>query len=464
LWPGFPTTEGLGQREQWAPEAGARALGAYTGLRIWFAALRASFRICGAGEMATRIESNNRQSQPGLRSQSAPLEVRQDASASGAPFKTDSLQGQASQDRGQALQDQPSQDQALQDQSLQDRPLRDRQGRTVTYLRVSVTDRCNYRCTYCMPETGVDQARRSEILSFEEIEALVRAFVSVGVRRVRITGGEPTARRDLLELITRLRRIDGLKKIALSTNGHNLREIAKPLVVAGVDDLNVSVDSLDPDRFRQITRRGCLADVLAGLEQARLAGFASIKLNMVALAGFNDHEIGPFCRYAWERGFVPRFIEQMPMTEGALFVPGALLAAAQIRRLVSTAFPDLKLVAEQRASTASLGPARYHRLEARQSVSDPSSAAFSGKRFGIISAMTEHFCDACNRVRLSARGTLHSCLAHDDAVDLRAALASGGPAAVIQRIRQALAEKRDGHLFEISGRGGPQKSMVQIGG
>jgi GTP 3',8-cyclase len=340
-------------------------------------------------------------------------------------------------------------------------PLVDRQRRVVDYLRVSVTDRCNYRCTYCMPEDGIDHVDRADILSFEEIAALVSCFVQLGVRRVRLTGGEPTVRKDLVELVAMLRAIPGLRDIALSTNGHLLPELAAPLRAAGVDRLNISIDTLDAQRFASITRRGDLARVLAGVEAARAAGFPSIKINAVAVKGFNDAEIGPLCDYAWSRDLVPRFIEQMPMAGGQLFVPGTLLSAAEIRQRCEAAFPGNQLHPYHGEAGKGAGPARYWSLHPAGA---PPPAAERPRLLGIISAMTEHFCDTCNRVRLSAAGDLHTCLAYDDAVDLRTALQREGPAGVISAIRQALSQKRDGHTFQLIGIGGPRKAMIQIGG
>jgi cyclic pyranopterin phosphate synthase len=333
----------------------------------------------------------------------------------------------------------------------------DPQRRTIDYLRVSVTDRCNYRCTYCMPEDGVSHLDRADILSFEEIQALVACFVRLGVRRVRLTGGEPTVRRDLVQLVRLLRAVPGLEELALSTNGERLAELAAPLRAAGVDRLNVSLDTLDAARFTRITRRGSLPRVLEGIEAARAAGFTSIKLNTVAVRGFNDDELGALCTYAWSRDLVPRFIEQMPMAAGALYVPGALMSAAQIRAAIEAAHPGASLVPDEDggAGRRGAGPARYLRLR----------DGGPGRRIvGIISAMTEHFCDTCNRLRLSASGALHTCLAHDDATDLRGALASGGPDAVVDTIRAAVAGKRPGHEFQLVGIGGPRKLMVAIGG
>ncbi len=337
-------------------------------------------------------------------------------------------------------------------------PLADAQGRRIDYLRLSVTDRCNYRCTYCMPEDGVSHVDKDDILTFEEVCALVRCFAILGVKRVRITGGEPTVRRDLPDLVRMLKAIPGITDLALSTNGHLLANLARPLRDAGVNRLNVSVDTLDPGKFRRITRRGDLDTVLAGLDAARAAGFTSIKMNAVGVKGFNDDEVGAFVTYCWARGMIPRFIEQMPMAGGQLFVPGELLDAAAVRKLVQAAFPGARLVPEGGAVRGA-GPARYWRLLGTETTS-----AFADPVVGIISAMTEHFCDTCNRVRLSAAGHLHTCLGYDDATDLRRALHDGGPDAVTNAIRAAVAHKRDGHSFDLVGLGGPRKAMVQIGG
>jgi cyclic pyranopterin phosphate synthase len=329
-------------------------------------------------------------------------------------------------------------------------PLEDRFSRRVTYLRVSLTDRCNYRCTYCMPEHGVELRPREDVLSFEEIERLVGVFATLGVRRVRLTGGEPTVRKGVEDLVARLTRVPGIDQVVMTTNGHRLAELAVPLAQAGLAQLNVSVDSLDAERFHAITRRGDLARVLAGIEAARAAGIGSIKLNVVALRGFNDDELGAICVHAWERGLTPRFIEWMPMSSGELYAPGQLLPAAEIRARVEAHVGE-PLVPDAAPGATNVGPSRYWRT--------------SRGVLGIISAMSEHFCDTCNRVRLSAVGELHTCLAHDDAVDLRTILRSGGVDREVERaIRMSLGVKRAGHEFTRAGGGGPRKSMVSIGG
>ncbi len=341
-------------------------------------------------------------------------------------------------------------------------PLLDPQRRAITYLRLSVTDRCNYRCTYCMPEDGIDHAERDDILSFEEIVAIVRAFACVGVRRVRLTGGEPTVRRDLVDLVHMLRAVPGIEDLALTTNGHLLAQMAAPLRAAGLDRLNVSLDSLDAAKFARITRRGDLAAVVAGIEAARAAGFATIKMNVVAIKGFNDGEVAALCAWAWARGLIPRFIEQMPMAGGDLYVPGQLLSAAEIRALIEGAHPGARLVPDDGGAARGGGPARYFVL--RGGFADDGTGQAGPRRLGVISPMTEHFCDTCNRVRLSAAGALHTCLAYDDATNLRDVLRARGEDAVVDAIRAAVGGKRDGHVFQISGAGGPRKSMIQIGG
>lgn len=336
-------------------------------------------------------------------------------------------------------------------------PLVDRQARTVRYLRVSLTDRCNYRCTYCMPEGHIDYGPRSQVLSLEEVARLCEAFARWGVERVRLTGGEPTLRRGLVGLVERLAAIPtarGRLEVVMTTNGERLTRLVEPLRRAGLRGLTVSLDSLDEARFSRITRRGTLSRVLEGIEAARRAGLAPVKINTVALEGFNDDELASITRWAWERDVVPRFIELMPMASGELFMPGELLPAAEIRARVAAGL-GTQLRADDGAGVAGAGPATYWRA-----VGGP----FDGKRLGVIAAMTENFCQSCNRLRVSATGQLHACLARDETGDLRAALRSSDPDRLEAVVRGALGTKRDGHGFNIDGSGGPTKAMVSIGG
>ncbi len=329
-------------------------------------------------------------------------------------------------------------------------PLVDAFARRIRYLRVSVTDRCNYRCSYCMPEElGKDLsfATKSEVLTFEEIERIVSRFAALGVRKVRLTGGEPTVRKGIVELVGRMRRIAGIEQVVMTTNGHLLDELAVPLAAAGLSAVNVSLDTLDAERFRTLTGRGDLSRVLAGITAARSAGLV-VKTNAVALRGVNDDEVVALCEHAWAHDAVPRFIEHMPMSEGQLYATTAELSAGEIRATLEARFGALAPASPSRDA----GPARYWRTP-------------TGREVGIISAMTEHFCDDCNRLRLTATGALHACLGHDDAISLRDVLRQGGSEEDLTRaIASAVVGKRAGHVFDRQGGGAPAKHMIGIGG
>lgn len=303
-----------------------------------------------------------------------------------------------------------------------------------------------------MPERGVDLVPRADVLTFEEIERLVAVFADLGVTRLRLTGGEPTVRKDLVDLCQRLSAIAGIHELAMTTNGHRLRELAEPLVRAGLGEVNVSIDTVSASRFRALTRRGDLDRVIQGIDAAVAAGL-TVKLNAVALAGINHDELGAICSFAWARGLTPRFIEHMPMSDGELYSPSRHLGAEEIRTRVAEQLGAEVSPAVVTSPKGPRGPARYFRTEP------------GGREFGIISAMTEHFCATCNRVRLSATGQLHACLAFDDAVDLRGPLRAGAtPAELAQLVTEALGDKREGHQFQVAGLGAPRKHMVAIGG
>ena len=326
-------------------------------------------------------------------------------------------------------------------------PLVDHFARRVRYLRISVTDRCNYRCTYCMPEDfgeRIEFESRAAVLTFEEITRLVRVFARLGVRKIRLTGGEPTVRKGIVELVAQISNVAGIEQVVMTSNGHLLDELAAPLAKAGLSAINVSLDSLDAERFARLSGRGELARVISGIDAARAAGL-SIKTNAVALAGENADEVAALCRFAWDRGITPRFIEHMPMSGGRLYDQAAELSAARIRALVVAAFGSLTPSSAGRDA----GPARYWSLA-------------DGREVGIISAMTEHFCDDCNRLRLTATGALHACLGHDDAVSLRDVMRRGGSDDdVIAAISSSVTGKRAGHQFQQQG---PQKHMMTMGG
>lgn len=327
--------------------------------------------------------------------------------------------------------------------------LADRFSRRIEYLRVSLTDRCNYRCTYCMPEAGVELVPRADVLTFEELERLIGVFAGLGVRRVRLTGGEPTVRKGVVDIVGRLARVPGIDELAMTTNGHLLSDLSVPLRAAGLGEVNVSIDTLDRDRFRALTRRGDLDRVVAGIDAALAAGLR-VKLNAVALRGVNEEELADLCRFGWERGATPRFIEHMPMSDGEIYSPARHLGAAEIRDRISRAL-GAPVTPDQDDASRPRGPARYF--------------AVAGERFGIISAMSEHFCATCNRVRLSATGDLHACLAFDDACGLRDPLRSGASDEDLAGVIQAAVDgKREGHQFQLGGAGAPRKHMVAIGG
>jgi cyclic pyranopterin phosphate synthase len=285
-------------------------------------------------------------------------------------------------------------------------------------------------------------------LSFVEIERLVSVFARLGVRRVRLTGGEPTVRKGVVEIVGRLAAVPGLDEVVMTSNGHLLPDLAAPLAAAGLRGVNVSLDSLDVERFRRLTRRGDLARVIGGIDAALAAGLR-VKINAVVLRDENDAEVAALCAFAWARGVLPRFIEHMPMSDGAVYHAAGHVSAAEIRARVEAAFgAPLSPVGEDAAA----GPARYLALP-------------DGRTLGVISAMTDHFCASCNRLRLTSTGDLHACLGYDDATDLRAILRGGGSDEDLRAaIAGAVTGKRAGHEFQLSGAGGPRKHMIAIGG
>jgi len=309
-------------------------------------------------------------------------------------------------------------------------------GRTVSYLRVSVTDRCDLRCVYCMAERMVFLPK-AEVLTLEELDKIASTFVALGTRKLRLTGGEPLVRKGFMELVERLARhlrSGALDELTLTTNGTRLAQYARDLAGLGVRRINVSLDTLDPDLFRTLTRGGDLAQVLAGLEAARAAGLA-VKINTVALARDNAAEIPRLIQWAHGLGMDLTLIETMPMGEIEADRTDQYLSLTALRAELSSYWrlEDLPL------STG--GPARYVRI------------AETGGRLGFITPMSHNFCETCNRVRLTCTGTLHSCLGQDDATDLRAVLRSGGDdAALVAAIRAAVELKPRGHDFQI-GRG-----------
>lgn len=314
-----------------------------------------------------------------------------------------------------------------------DKPLVDRYGRHVTYLRVSVTDRCDFRCTYCMGE-DMTFLPKSEVLSFEEIQTIIGAFVARGVRKVRLTGGEPLVRRDIMKLIAALSETHlatgALEELTLTTNGSQLAVHAETLGRLGVKRVNVSLDTLDADQFAAITRRGRLPQVLEGIEAAQRAGLA-VKINMVAMRGVNDDEIVPMLEWAHGRGFELTLIEAMPLGEVALDRTQTHLSLREVHDGLAGRF-TLEPIAKRTG-----GPARYMRV------------AETGGTLGFITPFSHNFCESCNRVRLTCTGQLYMCLGQDDRVDLRAALRTQGLDGLDAALDRAMILKPKGHDFVI---------------
>ena len=309
-------------------------------------------------------------------------------------------------------------------------------GRTITYLRVSVTDRCDFRCTYCMAE-DMTFLPKKDLLTLEELDRLCTVFVEKGVRKLRLTGGEPLVRKNVMHLVRQLSRhlmSGALEELTLTTNGSQLAKHAAELADCGVRRINVSVDTLDPQKFRQVTRWGDLGKVLEGIDAAQKAGL-KIKLNAVALKGFNDIEMPEMLRWAHGRGMDLTVIETMPMGEIDADRTDQYLPLSKLRVDLERQFT----LADIAYKTG--GPARY--VEVRE----------TGGRLGFITPMTHNFCESCNRVRLTCTGTLYMCLGQEDAADLRAPLrASEGNEQVSDAIDAAIGRKPKGHDFVIDRR------------
>ena len=328
-------------------------------------------------------------------------------------------------------------------------PLTDSFGRVHDNLRVSVTDRCNIRCFYCMPESGAQFVRRAEILNFEEIERFVRIAAGLGIAKVRVTGGEPLVRRDLPLLVRRLAAIPGIADLALTTNGVLLGELAGPLYDAGLRRLNVHLDTLDRERFLRITRRDDLGRVLEGLRAAKRAGFSSIKLNAVAVKNLVEPDIVPLARFARDNGFEARFIEFMPLDAQNLWDRSKVLLADDILAMLSREISPLTPV-----------PDPDPRAPATQF-----EYADGGGRVGFIASVSKPFCLNCNRIRLTADGKLRYCLFAIEEDDVKALMRSGATDDDIAAlVRRNLAGKWEGHEINSAHFVPPPRPMYSIGG
>jgi len=305
-------------------------------------------------------------------------------------------------------------------------------GRTIDYLRLSVTDRCNLRCTYCMAEE-MTFLPKQQILSLEELRDMAAAFVELGIRKIRLTGGEPLIRRDIIKLVSSLTAMPGLDEVTMTTNGVLLPTMAQPLRDAGLSRLNISIDSLKADRFKQLTRVGNLHEVIEGIQAAAAVGFKKVKLNAVILAGFNDDEVIDLARFAVDQGMDISFIEEMPLGE------------INSHKRVNTQITSTSL-REQLASEFTLidsaettgGPSRYMQV------------AKSKSKIGFISPMSNNFCESCNRVRMTAEGRLLLCLGNEHSMDLREVIRSnpGDSELLKSKITEALKTKPERHYFD----------------
>jgi cyclic pyranopterin phosphate synthase len=322
--------------------------------------------------------------------------------------------------------------------------LADRQGRRIRYLRLSLTERCNFACSYCSPLP----VEGREALTREDIVRLVRIFAAMGIERVRLTGGEPTLRRDLLEVVRDVAQVAGIQEIALTTNGQLLDRLAEPLRAAGIARVNVSVDTLDPARLARLAGAAAsLPRIVAGFEAAGRAGFASLKLNAVVVRGVNEDELGRLTRFAWRHGAIARFIELMPFGLGGEPVP-----TAEVKRLLEQ--QGIRLEPD---ATRGWGPARHMR-----GLCDDGAARVRGL-VGFIGAMTENFCQDCNRVRIGADGALRACLGGRERIELLPLLRDGADdEAITARIRAALLGRADRH--DMMGSRDHLLPMIGVGG
>jgi len=323
--------------------------------------------------------------------------------------------------------------------------LRDSFGRRIDYLRISVTDRCNFRCLYCMPAAGLEWLPKSHILSYEEIAQVVSELAPLGLRRLRITGGEPTLRPQLELLVGMLRSIPGIEDISLSTNGVRLPELAGSFRQAGLDRVNMSADSLRPDRIRAISRRNINFDPIAAATAAEQAGLSPIKINVVVMRGINDDELCDFARLTVEHEWHVRFIELMPVGEMRELTWHHIVPSEEVLRQLEEIAPLEPAAGPSRGN----GPARYFRFDgARGTV-------------GVITPMSHTYCGSCNRVRLTADGRLRTCLFGDDEVDLRSPLREGLPLEPF--FRSALSSKpKEHHLLQMQV--GGLQALSQVGG
>ena len=324
----------------------------------------------------------------------------------------------------------------------------DGMGRTIVNLRISVTDRCNFRCTYCMPADNVEFMDRTNLLSFEEIHRVVTVASGLGINRIRLTGGEPLMRKDLPTLIKMINEVEGINDVAMTTNAFFLKDQAQSLKDAGLKRLNVSLDALDPEKFRDVNRRDCLQAVLDGLDTARKVGFKSIKINAVAVRNFSESEVMGLIEYGRSDGFEVRFIEFMPLDSDKVWERDKVLFGHEIIELIKEKYELVPV-----DNSLEIGPA-----------SEYTFADGKGK-IGIITAVSNPFCDHCNRIRMNADGKLRTCLFSADETNLKEMIRSGkSDENIAETIRQAVLIKEPGHKINLDDFERPDRAMHAIGG
>jgi len=325
----------------------------------------------------------------------------------------------------------------------------DRANRKIEYLRISITDRCNLRCVYCMPEEGVPALGHGEVLSYEEVLRVVRVAAAGGIKKIRLTGGEPLVRKGVAGLINQIAAVPGIEDLSLTTNGALLGAMAEELKEAGLTRINVSLDSLDPARFRELTRGGDLRTVLDGIEKAQALGFSPIKINVVSIRGINEDEAAGFARLTLDKPWHVRFIEFMPIGARAMWDETRVVPTSETMGKITAAFGELKPV----KGSIKDGPAKMYAL--------PGAAGL----LGFISPLTNHFCSYCNRLRLTADGKLRPCLFSENEIDLKTPMRTGCEDAELARlIGVAIGEKPDGHRMADGIKKKYSRTMSKIGG
>ncbi len=325
--------------------------------------------------------------------------------------------------------------------------LKDKYERVIDYIRISITDRCNLRCVYCMPEKGVKLFEHRDILSYEEILRIVGIAVSLGVKKIRLTGGEPLIRKDISYLIASMKAIKGIEDISLTTNGILLEKYARGLADAGLNRINISLDTLRPERYREITRGGDISLVLKGIDAAEEAGLLPIKINMVPIRKLNDDEIPDFARMTLTTHRHVRFIEFMPIGSRDLWSDERYISTDELKKTIEKIGPLIPVRLRKR------GPAKYFRFDGASGV------------IGFISALTHHFCGDCNRLRLTADGSLRPCLFSETEIDLKPALRMQSSDKEIERLlRLAIEVKPEGHKIDQRDDLSSLKNMSRIGG